>query len=218
MFKSTVAAAALSIMGLATIGLTACSQAAPPEETATTAISAANLPETCKDHYLLAALPAPAPLGGKPLTQIDCQGFSVTMTWGEPGTSTQINLIDSQGPKGDAPEAASQMMRELPMQAAKTALAMTAAVADTAKTYPASMDELGGPDYLPYVTQTPEGLSYSVEVEPKDSGGKVGSVIGVLKDRYVVTLLIEQDHLEGLAAGEAAYAPYLAALKLGILP
>ncbi|KAK0338773.1 hypothetical protein LTR94_037212, partial [Friedmanniomyces endolithicus] len=43
-------------------------------------------------------MPTAQTIAGKPLTEIDCQAFSVSMTYGEPGTSTEILLIDSKAP------------------------------------------------------------------------------------------------------------------------
>jgi len=86
-----------------------------------------------------------------------------------------------------------------------------------AKAAPAPRAEMGGPDFLSSVKED-NGLRYAIEVEAKDTSGKVGTLIGTVKDRYALTMNIEQDNLVGLAAGEAAYAPFLNAMSVGKLP
>ncbi len=203
----------LVAMGLA---LAACSQADTPASEATAARTAA-LPDTCKDNPLLPALPEPAAIAGKPLTSVDCQPFSVEMVWGEPGASTSLILVDSQGTDGDTPPQLAQMGKALPIQAAKTAVIMAEGLRETALAYPASLEELGGEDYLTVVKEEASGLKYALDVEPLSSGGQVGSVVGVVRDRYALTLNIEQE-IKGITAGQAAYAPWLSALRLEQLP
>jgi len=177
-----------------------------------------SLPKECENHPLLPALPELAPIGGKALTSVSCQPFSVEMIWGEAGTSTSIILVDSQGPAGDLPASLVDMARNLPLQAAKSAVTLTKGVQDTALAYPASLVELGGEDYLSVVEEAPGGLVYALEVQPKDAGGLAGSVVGTIKDRYALTLNIEQDNVVGITAAKAAYTPWLSALRLSQLP
>ena len=207
-----VAASALTLM--------ACGQGATetqPAEAVTTA--SADLPAECESHPLLVAMPERTPLGGKAFSSISCQPFSVEMAWGEPGSSSKIILVDSQAEVEDDGVMAgmAEMARTMPYQAAVMAIQMTEGVHEMARAAPAALAEMGGPDFLPVVKEA-NGLRYTIEVEAKDSGGRVGSLIGTAKDRYALTLLIEHDTLVGLAAGEAAYAPYLSAMKLNQLP
>lgn len=209
--KKTVFAAAASMLILA-----GCSQDATSEDKSSSTATSFKIPDTCKDHYLLAAMPEAVTIASKPLTSMECQPFSVAMEWGAEGARTQLTLVDSQGPVGDLPAGLAKMAREMPLQTTQTAIIMTEGVRETALSYPASMEELGGPDYLSIVKEG-YGMKYAMEVEPKDAGGQVGAVLGIAKDRYVVTLGIEHDHIKGVAAGEAAYGPWLSALRLGAL-
>jgi hypothetical protein len=210
--KQTAFVAAAAMLVLA-----GCSQGATPAENTQSAKSNFKLPDTCKDHYLLAALPAPADLGGKSLTSVECQPFSVEMVWGDEMSPTKIILVDSQGPNGDLPAGLADMGRKLPMDASRTAITMTKGVQEAALAYPASLAELGGEDYLSIVKEAGGGLVYALPVEPKDSGGEVGALIGIVKDRYSLTIGIEDGNIIGIAAGEAAYAPWLSALRLSAL-
>ena len=203
----------LSVVALV---LAACSQADAPTSQSPAALAAA-LPEACKDHPLLPAMPEPTAIAGKALTSVECQPFSVEMIWGEAGASTSIILVDSQGPDGDTPAQLAQMAKALPMQAAKTAVTMAEALRETALAYPASLQELGGEDYLTVVQEEAGGLKYALDVEPLSSGGQVGSVVGIVRDRYALTINIEQE-IKGITAGQAAYAPWLSALRLSQLP
>lgn len=199
--------------------LSACSQS-PDTANSESASQQAAVPASCEGHPLLPAMPELAPIGSKPVTAVNCEAYSVEMVWGEAGDSTSIILVDSQGPLGDIPagmEQMAEMGRSLPLQAANAALQMTEGVAEMAKAAPASLAELGGPDFLSTVKED-NGLRYAIEVEAQDAGGKVGTLIGTVKNRYAVTINIEQDNLVGLAAGEAAYAPFLNAMRIGQLP
>lgn len=215
MSKLSVLTAIASVMILS-----ACGQSgdAAQADAAASAKTGATVPGECKDHPLLVAMPEPAALGGKPLTSMNCQPFSIEMIWGEAGSSTSIILVDSQGPIGNLPAAMADMGRKLPFQATKSAVLMTEGVRQMAEAYPASMDELGGPDFLPVVKEAAGGLKYALEVEAKDAGGLAGSVVGIAKDRYALTINIEQDTVVGVAAGEAAYAPWLSAMRMTQLP
>ena len=193
-----------------------------PENTgsdnATASKASFSLPQECENHPLLPALPELAPIGGKALTSVSCQPFSVEMIWGEAGTSTTVILVDSQGPAGDLPAGLVDMARNLPLQAAKTAISLTKGVQETALAYPTSLAELGGEDFLSAVEEAPGGLLYALDVEPKDAGGLAGAVVGTIKDRYALTINIEQDNVVGITAAKASYAPWLSALRLSQLP
>ena len=204
----------------AALALVACGKSPDNASSETASPQAKALAASCEEHPLLPAMPEVAPIGGKPATAVNCEAYSVEMVWGEAGSSTAIILVDSQGPLGDIPagmEQMAEMGRTLPLQAATTALQMTAGVEEMAKAAPTAVAELGGPDFLSTVKER-DGLRYSIEVEPKDAGGRVGTLIGTIKDRYALTMNIEQDHLVGLAAGEAAYGPFLNAMKISKLP
>lgn len=210
---------AYTVMAAALV-LCACGQSPQSATSETAAQPALALPASCEGHPLLPAMPDAVAIGGKPVTAINCEAYSVEMVWGEAGSSTSIILVDSQGPLGDVPAGMAQMAemgRTLPLQAAKTALQMTAGIEEMAKAAPAALAEMGGPDFLSSVKED-NGLRYAIEVEAKDTGGKVGTLIGTVKDRYALTMNIEQDNLVGLAAGEAAYAPFLNAMSVGKLP
>jgi len=68
------------------------------------------------------------------------------------------------------------------------------------------------------VMDSPTGETVVIGVDPKDSGGRVGSLMSALKGRYGLTIHIEQDELSGAAAARTAYQPYLSAMRLNALP
>lgn len=198
--------------------LSACSQPADDKAAASDSrATAMKLPASCKDHPLLPAMPELAPVAGKVLTSVDCQPWSVTMVWGGEMDSTEIILVDSQAPDGNDTTGLAKMARTMPLQAAKSAVTMTKGVREMALAYPASLAELGGEDYLSIVKDAPGGLTYALDVAPKDSGGRAGSVVGTIADRYALTININNDTITGISAAEAAYAPWLAALRLNAL-
>lgn len=194
--------------------LAACSPANDQGNAAHTAA----LPDECVNHPLLAAMPAQEPLSGKQFTSISCQPYSIEMVWGDEYTPTTISLIDSQGPDGDLPPALAQAARTMPVEAARTALIMSKGVRETALAYPTSLESLGGEDYLSLYKEEANGLKYSLDVEPKDAGGKVGTLLGLYKERYLLTINSGNYDIVGISAGEAAYAPLLASVNLSVLP
>lgn len=219
MFRHT--AAVLTVASVA--ALTACSNAeAPPSaEAGASALSKAALPSECVDHPLLAAMPTAQTIAGKPLTEVECQAFSVSMTYGEPGTSAEILLIDSKAPVPEESGPMSGLLAAAQATAFKSVVAgveMTKGVREMALSSPPALASIGGEDYLPVVMDAPSGEPVVVGVEPKDSGGRVGSMMSALKGRYGLTIHIEQDDLSGAAAARTAYEPYLSAMRLNALP
>ncbi|WP_297801982.1 hypothetical protein [uncultured Brevundimonas sp.] len=213
---------AVSAACVGALSLSACSQPSAGGEDAKPAAGAGSvaIPASCKDHYMLPAMPEPVALAGKPLTEVTCEAFTIEMVWGEAGSSSSIVIVDSQGPLGDIPDSLKGMTeaaRSLPLESVKTAHIMIEGVEALAKSTPAAMAEQGGPDFIPTIKDQ-GGMRYSIGVEPKPSGGQVGSLLGNVRDRYAVTMEIESDSLIGLAAGEAAYAPMLAAMRINKLP
>ncbi|OMG58330.1 hypothetical protein [Brevundimonas sp. ZS04] len=220
MFRHT--AAVLTVASV--VALTACSnaEAPPPAEAGASALlSKAALPSECVDHPLLAAMPTAQTIAGKPLTEVECQAFSVSMTYGEPGTSAEILLIDSKAPVPEESGPMSGLLAAAQETAFKSVVAgveMTKGVREMALSSPPALASIGGEDYLPVVMDAPSGEPIVIGVEPKDSGGRVGSMMSALKGRYGLTIHIEQDDLSGAAAARAAYQPYLSAMRLNALP
>jgi hypothetical protein len=95
---------------------------------------------------------------------------------------------------------------------------MTKGVREMALSSPPALASIGGEDYLPVVMDAPSGEPIVIGVEPKDSGGRVGSMMSALKGRYGLTIHIEQDDLSGADAARAAYQPYFSAMRLNALP
>ena len=179
------------------------------------------LPPECENHPLLAAMPTAQTIAGKPLTEIDCQAFSVSMTYGEPGTSTEILLIDSKAPVPEESGPLSGLIagaQETAYKSAVAAVEITKGGRELALSSPTALASIGGENYLSIVMDGPTGEVAVIGIESVDSGGDVDSLISVLKDRYGLTIHIEQDHLSGAAAARAAYQPYLSAMRLNALP
>jgi len=216
------AAIALSLASVAVL-TAACSNAEAPAKTeaAASAASRVALPPECENHPLLAAMPAAGTIAGKPLTEIECQAFSVSMTYGEPGTSAEILLIDSKAPVPEESGPLSGLLAGAQETAFKSVVAgveMTKGVREMALSSPPALASIGGEDYLAVVMDSPTGETVVIGVEPKDSGGRVGSLMSALKGRYGLTIHIEQDELSGAAAARTAYQPYLSAMRLNALP
>ena len=216
------AAIALSLASVAVL-TAACSNAEAPAkaEAAASAASRVALPPECETHPLLAAMPAAGTIAGKPLTEIECQAFSVSMTYGEPGTSAEILLIDSKAPVPEESGPLSGLLAGAQETAFKSVVAgveMTKGVREMALSSPPALASIGGEDYLAVVMDSPTGETVVIGFEPKDSGGRVGSLMSALKGRYGLTIHIEQDELSGAAAARTAYQPYLSAMRLNALP
>ncbi len=216
------AAIALSLASVAVL-IAACSNAEAPAKTeaAASAASRVALPPECENHPLLAAMPAAGTIAGKPLTEIECQAFSVSMTYGQPGTSAEILLIDSKAPVPEESGPLSGLLAGAQETAFKSVVAgveMTKGVREMALSSPPALASIGGEDYLAVVMDSPTGETVVIGVEPKDSGGRVGSLMSALKGRYGLTIHIEQDELSGAAAARTAYQPYLSAMRLNALP
>lgn len=200
--------------------LSACSpqSAVGPSANAAAPGDSYTIAEECKDNPLMVAMPEPATISGMTLSAIECQPFSVKMTWANGDKYTEMSLIDSQGPIGDLPEGLANMARNLPLQATMTAITMTDGVYQAAQTAPAGIQELGGPDYLPAVYSGPNGLKYTFNVMSKSQGGEVGALMGHMSDRYVLNILAPTEGVTGVEKGKALYAPWLAATRLSNLP
>ena len=192
-------------------GGTASANAAAPE-------NSYSIAEECKDNPLLAAMPAPAAISGMKLTTVECQPFSVKMIWEDGDKYTEMNLIDSKGPIGDLPEGLASMARNLPLQTTITAITMTDGTRKAALKAPASLAELGGPDYLSDVYTGPSGLKYTFNVMPKSQGGEVGTLMGSVGERYVLNITGPTQGVIGNEQGKTFYAPWLAATRLNALP
>lgn len=200
--------------------LAACSpqSAVAPDAKAAASADSYTMAEECKDNPLLVAMPEPATISGMKLTSIECQPFSVKMTWVNGDKYTEMTLIDSQGPIGNLPEGLGNMARNLPLQTTMTAISMTDGVYKAAQKAPAGIEELGGPDYLPGVYSASNGLKYTFDVRPKSQGGAVGALMGYMADRYVLNILAPSEGVTGVEKGKALYAPWLAATRLSNLP
>lgn len=212
-------AVALTLASVAAL-TAACSNPEAPPQAEATAFKVA-LPPECENHPLLAAMPTAQTIAGKPLTEIDCQAFSVSMTYGEPGTSTEILLIDSKAPVPEESGPLSGLIASAQETAYKSAVAaveITKGGRELALSSPTALASIGGENYLSIVMDGPTGEVAVIGIESMDSGGDVDSLVSVLKDRYGLTIHIEQDHLSGAAAARAAYQPYLSAMRLNALP
>ncbi|MFS0711996.1 hypothetical protein [Brevundimonas phoenicis] len=212
-------AVALTLASVAAL-TAACSNAEAPTQAEAAAFKVA-LPPECENHPLLAAMPTAQTIAGKPLTEIDCQAFSVSMTYGEPGTSTEILLIDSKAPVPEESGPLSGLIagaQETAYKSAVAAVEITKGGRELALSSPTALASIGGENYLSVVMDGPTGEVAVIGIESMASGGDVDSLISVLKDRYGLTIHIEQDHLSGAAAARAAYQPYLSAMRLNALP
>jgi hypothetical protein len=219
MIKSTAVNAALSIMALATFGLTACSQAVPPEEAAGTAITATSLPEACKDHYLLAAMPEAKTIAGKTLSDVSCQSFSITMGYGPELDRVSLQLTDTKAPVTELQGAMAKMAaagQKATYDATKMAIGLTKGVRQMAIEAPGGVAALGGEDYLSVIMDRADG-EIVIGIEPKDQNAQP-ALMGLLKDRYVFNVQLGAAEIDGAAAAQAAYQPWLSAMRLNALP
>jgi len=217
LFRHTAVALTLASVAALTA---ACSNPEAPAGVEAAAATKVALPPECENHPLLAAMPTAQTIAGKPLTEIECQAFSVSMTYGEPGTSAEILLIDSKAPVPEESGALSGLLAGAQETAFKSVVAgveMTKGVREMALSSPPALASIGGEDYLAVVMEAPTGEPVVIGVEPKDSGGRVGSLMSALKGRYGLTIHIEQDDLSGAAAARTAYQPYLSAMRLNAL-
>lgn len=181
----------------------------------------ADVPAQCVDHPLMPAMPTAPVIGGRPLTEVECEAFTVTMIYGEAGASAKVILVDSKAP---APKDAGPLT-DLLVGAQQTAfnsvvasMGMMQGVRQMAIETPGAVARLGGEDYLSVVMNGPTGEPVVIGVEPKDADSGVGPLMSVLKGRYALTILIEQEGVSGAAAALSTHQPYLAAMNLKALP
>ena len=221
MFRQTAVALSLASVAALTAACSNSDAAAKPDASTSASAKAVALPPECENHPLLPAMPAAQTLAGKPLTEVDCQAFSVAMTYGEPGTSAKITLIDAQAP---IPEDVGPMAGLL-VAAQKTAyesvsrgVIIAKGMREATLSSPAAVASIGGENYLSVVMYGPTGEPAIISVEPKDAEGRVGGLMSALKGRYALTIGIEQDELSGAEAARAAYQPYFDAMRLNALP
>lgn len=213
---------ALSLASVAAL-TAACSNAEAPAkaEAAASAASKIALPPECENHPLLAAMPTAQIIAGKPLTEVECQAFSVAMTYGEPGASAKITLIDAQAPIPEDAGALAGLLskaQQTAYESVSRGVIMVKGVREAALTSPTAVASVGGENYLSVVMDGPTGEPAVISVEPKDADGRVGALMSVLKGRYALSIGIEQDDLSGANAARAAYKPYFSAMRLNALP
>ncbi|RIJ66662.1 hypothetical protein D1604_08635 [Brevundimonas sp. LPMIX5] len=166
-------------------------------------------------------MPTAQTIAGKPLTEVECQAFSVAMTYGEPGTSAKIVLIDAKAPIPEDAGALGGLLataQKTAYESVSRGVIMTKGVREAALTSPTAVASVGGENYLSVVMDGPTGEPAVISVEPKDADGRVGALMSVLKGRYALSIGIEQDDLSGADAARAAYQPYFNAMRLSALP
>ena len=178
----------------------------------------AAIPDACKSHVLLAAMPLVQEIAGKAPLSMACTNFSIDMVWGENGDSIRIQLVDARGTLGDTPPRLAEMARDMPLRAAQTALSAADEVRKVVLSEPALLDQYGGPDFLPVVDIGPTGLHYTIDIDRQGDGGSARGLIGHVQNRYAVKIDMDETKAIGAAAGRAAYAPWLNALRLTQLP
>lgn len=201
--------------------MSACSQAADSSaESPADATNAggAEISEDCKNHPLLAAMPQFVEIAGKKPLSMDCNTYSIDMFWGEDGDSTWIQLVDGQASIEDGSlAAAEQMARDMSVQAATTNLTTATEVRKTGLAQPDILAMFGGPDFLPVVETGPAGLEYTISIDRQSDGGAAKDLLGLLNGRYAVKINMDDTKAVGATAGQAAYAPWLSALRLSAL-
>ena len=223
MFRYTAVALTLASIAALTAACSDSDAAAKPDAAAPaqTAAQTAALPPECANHPLLPAMPSAQTIAGKPLTEVECQAFSVAMTYGEPGSSAKITLIDAQAPIPEDAGALAGLLskaQQTAYESVSRGVIMVKGVREAALTSPTAVASVGGENYLSVVMDGPTGEPAVISVEPKDADGRVGSLMSVLKGRYALSIGIEQDDLSGADAARAAYQPYFSAMRLNALP
>lgn len=217
MFRRPAALALTSLVVLTA----ACSNEDAAARTKAAGLGKVATPPECANHPLLPAMPTAQKIAGRALTSIECEAFSITMTYGEAGVSAEILLVDSKAPPpADAGPLTELLVgtQQMAFNSVVAAVGMMKGVRQMTLDTPGAVERIGGPDYLPVVMDGPTGEAFVIGVEPKDAGGGVGPLMSVLKGRYALTVLIEQEGVSGAAAALSTHQPYLAATNLKALP
>lgn len=206
------------IAGLSLMG--ACSNGTEAEaSSASKSDQAVSLPAECKDHPLLAAMPEAQSIAGKTLSDISCQPFSITMGYGPELDRVSLQLTDTKAPATEATGGLAKLAaagQKLTYDTTKTAMILTKGVRQMALETPGGVEALGGEDYLSVIMERPDG-EIIIALEAKDQQAQP-KLMGLLKDRYVFTIQLGAQEVEGAAAATAAYQPWLSATRLNALP
>lgn len=212
-------ATTLTLMaGLGLMG--ACSNGTEAEANpAASSDQAVSLPAECQGHPLLAAMPEAKTIAGKTLSDISCQSFSITMGYGPELDRVNLQLTDTKAPATDLSDGLAKMAaagQKLAYDATKTAISLNKSVRQMAIDSPGGVEALGGEDYLSVIMDRPDG-EIIIAVEAKDQQVQP-QLMGLLKDRYVFTIQLGSEPIDGAAAATAAYQPWLSATRLNALP
>lgn len=213
--------AALALTSLVVLTAACSNEDAAAARTEAAGLGKVATPPECTNHPLLPAMPTAQTIAGRALTSIECEAFSITMTYGEEGASAEILLVDSKAPPPKDTGPLTELLvgtQQMAFNNVVAAMGMTKGVRQMTLETPGAVERIGGPDYLPVVMDGPTGEPFVISVEPKDAGGSGGPLMSVLKGRYALTVLIEQEGVSGAAAALSTHQPYLAATNLKALP
>lgn len=207
---------------MAALGLVAaCSEAPNDNGSAASASSAKaiSLPAECQNHPLLAVMPEAKTIAGKTLSDVSCQSFSITMGYGPELDRVTLQLTDTQAPVTELQGSMAKMAtagQKATYDTTKMAIGMVKAVRQMALEAPGGVEALGGEDYLSVVTDRADG-EMVIGIEAK-GGHAQPALMGLLKDRYVFNAQLGATEIDGATAAEAAYQPWLSAMRLNALP
>lgn len=175
----------------------------------------------CEGNPLVKVMPPKSAIGDMPFEMWDCTFNSIRAVYGKDGgKEVSITLTDTRSPGMDKEPAMKDLYlrsSELQRTTVQGATELLVATAGRAKSDPATVEGLGGPDYVPIVQSTPSGDPLVIDAGAKINPGPA-LAMAVVKDRYVLSVQAsDQDGaITGISGAQALamYEPFLKQLHL----
>ena len=179
----------------------------------------------CEGNPLIPAMPPKSAIGDLPFEMWDCTFNSIRAVYGKDGgKEVSITLTDTRSPGMDKEPTMKDFYHrssELQRTTTQSGVQILVAALEGSTSNPASVEAIGGPDYLPIVRSTPSGDPLVIHVGAK-SDPSAAEALAVLKDRYVLMLQASDKDgpISGLSGPQALamYEPFLKQLHLDQLP
>jgi hypothetical protein len=186
----------------------------------------AQVEKKCNGNILVTALPPTRDLNGYKWVAIVCSRGSAEAIFEAGAHKVSVMVIDGKGDlggQGDDSENIIAMAHEVhskALESTKNLLDTIKQNIDHYKKTPEVVEALGGANYMPIVFSfAGENENYYIQVPPHDDANGYFNSAGVVRDRYVVAVKVEEA-LAGVdgPAARATIEPFLKTMSFSKLP
>lgn len=178
----------------------------------------------CDDNPLLGTMPPRSSINGMTFRRQACTFNSIEAVYDNAnGRQLTISITDTRSPLVDQQPMKDGIQRTLDMQRKMTQVAVQTLMGtlDGFQSDAASVEAIGGPDYLPVAQRAPTGEPVIIHVGAKTQYFPA-EVVALLKDRYVLTIQAADkgNAVSSITTSQARalYEPFLGQMHLDTLP